>query len=82
MAESKGQQTVSVDWVLGELFKMVERLCHEAHLDDEDISEILASGDREKLAIISDTADEVLPKAQGLITEARLAIRMQCGGGQ
>ena len=82
MAENSGRQTVSVDWVLGELFKMIERLCREAHLDDADITEILATGDCEPLEIISDTASEVLPKAQALITEARLAIQLQAGGGE
>ena len=76
----KESNTVSVDWVLGELFTMVERLCHEAHLSDEDISAILETQDREALEIITDTADEVLVKAQGLITEARLALRAQAGG--
>ena len=64
-----------LDFDLQDLFRMVERLCREAHLDDDDIAEILAEGDADRLEIITDTADEVLVKATNTITEARLAIQ-------
>ena len=76
---TKALNIASVDWALGDLFKMIERLCREAHMSDEDITEILDARNSEKLEIISDTADEVLVKAQGLIIDARLAVRSLSG---
>ncbi|WP_126975536.1 hypothetical protein [Frigidibacter oleivorans] len=69
------QLLARIDWDLQTLFKMVERLCAEAHLDDASIEQIMSEKDSARLEIISDTADEVLVKATSLITEARLAIR-------
>ncbi len=71
-----------IDWDLQELFKMIERLCGEAHLDDESIRRVLSTRDDAALEIISDTADEVLVKATTLITETRLAIRVATGGAK
>jgi hypothetical protein len=71
---------VRIDADLHLLFGMTERLCREAHLDDEDISRVLSTSDNEVLEIISDTADEVLVKATAIITEARLAMRLAAGG--
>lgn len=71
-----------IDWDLQELFRMVERLCGEAHLDDDAIKQVLSTDDEAVLEIISDTADEVLVKATTLITEARLAIRLATGGAK
>lgn len=70
-----------LDWDLQTLFKMVERLCGEAHCSDADIDRyILTDGARQTLEIISDVADEVFVKATSLITEARLAIRLARDG--
>ena len=64
-----------LDFYLETLFHLVTRLCHEAHLDDEAITILLEMDDRDHLEIITDTADEVLIKAQALIVEARLGIQ-------
>lgn len=75
MAEGIDDLLSRLDWTLQHLFRMVDHLCAEAHLDDDDIAEILAEADADSLEIISDTADEVRIKAQDLIVEARLAIQ-------
>ena len=81
MNNSKEERPVAgAEWAFDQLYKMVERLCNEAHMGDDDIAEILRTQDREKLEIISDTATEVLVKAQALIVEARLHLQQDQEG--
>lgn len=63
-----------LDFDLETVFRLVTRLCQEAHMDDDEIAEVIREGSSESLEIVSDTADEVLAKVQTLIVEARLAI--------
>lgn len=74
MSKATKELLARLDWDMKNLFVMVEKLCNEAHLDDETIKDILNDGDSEQLEIISDTADEMTAKALPLIVEARLAI--------
>lgn len=64
-----------IDWDLQRLFKMVESLCNEAGLDDQQIASILADGDSEALEIIADEAGSLRCNGLDLIVETRLAIR-------
>ena len=64
-----------IDWDLQRLFKMIERLCNEAGLDDEQIAAVLADDDSEALEIIADEAGSLRCNGLDLIVETRLAIR-------
>ncbi|MBW6495812.1 MAG: hypothetical protein K0B16_14865 [Burkholderiaceae bacterium] len=68
-----------VDFWLTVILSHVERLCAEAHKDDDDIGRILEEQDRDVLEIITDTADEVLFKVQEIVVENRLNIATSLG---
>ena len=71
-----------LDFDLESVFQLVTRLCHEAHMDDDEIADRFEGCDvdvLDVLEIISDTADEVLMKVQAIIVEARLAISLVGG---
>jgi hypothetical protein len=69
-----------LDRDLQSLFRLVERVCREAHVDDDNLANDEFFDLRDHAETASDTADEVLVKAQAIIAEARLAIRQHRGG--
>lgn len=69
-----------LDWDLQSLFKLVERVCREARVDDDNLADDEFFDLRDHAETASDTADEVLVKAQAIITEARPAISQHRGG--
>jgi hypothetical protein len=76
VADDKSKDILArLDWDLQTIFQMITRLGTEAHLEDEQIADIINTANAEPLEIISDMADEVTLKAQAIIVEARLAIR-------
>jgi len=63
-----------IRWELQNLLHAIERVCHEIHMDGDDIRDILASHDSDRLEIMTDSADELLVKASAVLVEAQLVI--------